>query len=662
MTIKNFKSPLQRTWRLVTIVLFCSIGLNAFASESDGGNHQYYNTTGERLLFTDNKEIFNKRRVRQFYRKNRRLRFVSDLILVPGEKFETIIDIGTDPNARLQLVSKRGGSNDAFYGLVQVDSENHVIADSLQLKVDGRLVIPDDTKRLNITANVALFDAGTDVDEDRVTLSKQVKQFGNGVDAPAVAESVRVSIKRVKGSNSKLKLRIAVPGSAKNELYEIVYAVSGADNLLYSLGAKASRGLALAAQAGNTDALREALLRQLAGLGHHIGVVGGVYTMTNDAANNAVTVFDRHIDGHLVFKEHVPTNGTGQPIFPGQPAFPINFDPLRSQGAIVTSDFGRFIIGVNAGSDEIFVMRVNRQTNELELADEISSNGELPVSVAVHRNLIYVVNAGTRNISGYKLNAKGHLRFIGDSIRTLGPGNESPIPFTEGREPYTHEIRFTPEGDKLVVLNSGTHSDLIYVFPVNHRGVAGERVTSASDSENPLAMTFSPNGSLLVTSSSEDEAFNVVTSYNINDDLSLSIITPAVANGQGGSCWLVSREAFAYTINSFNNTFSFYQAGAQGEVTLTVPVAIQLVNGAGPFTAEGTLDEEALARMLADGTAPPFPTDAAITTSGHYLYDLHAGNGTVGGFSIAEDGSLVLLDEYQGGVIPYGGSQGMAAR
>lgn len=658
MTTGNMKSPLQRTGRLVAAALLSSIGLIAFASEGDDSNYQSYNTDGGRLVFTDNKEAFSKRSVIRFYRKNRDLKSLSDLILVPGEKFEKTINIGSNPNAKLQLVSKRGGSDDSFYGLVQTDNENNIVADSIQLKVNGKLVISDDERKLDITSNIALFDAGTEADTDNevVTLSSQVNQFGNGAAAPTVDKSIRVSIKRVRNSDSKLKLTIAVPRSAKNALYEIVYAVSGGDNLLYSMGKKASRGLELAAELGNTDGLREELLRKLASLGKPVGVVGGVYTMTNDAENNAVTVFDRYIDGHLEFRENVSSNGNGY-AFP-----PLNIDPFESQGAIVTSDFGRFVVGLNAGSNEVFVMRVNRQTNELEFADEISSHGELPISVAIHRNLIYVVNAGTRTISGYKINREGHLRSIRNSVRTLGPGNESLVAFTPDREPYPHEIQFTPKGDKLVVLESGTNSDVIYIFPLDENGVAGERVTTPSDSEYPLAMSFSPNGSLLVTSSNEDETLNVLTSYKINDDSSLSIITPAIPNHQAGSCWLVTRGAYAYTINSFNNTFSFYAAGEQGDITLVDPVEIQLLNGDGPFTDEGTLDEAALAELLAAGTAPPFPTDAAINTSGHYLYSLDVGNGTISGFSIAEDGNLAFLDEYHGGVIPYGGSQGLAAR
>src|SRR5687768_13369046 len=76
------------------------------------------------------------------------------------------------------------------------------------------------------------------------------------------------------------------------------------------------------------------------------GNAGVVYTLTNEAAGNAVAVFDRSADGSLAPAGSVATGGLG------------SGGGLGSQGAIVLE--GRRLLAVNAGSNSVSLLRARR--------------------------------------------------------------------------------------------------------------------------------------------------------------------------------------------------------------------------------------------------------------------------------------------------------------
>ena len=67
---------------------------------------------------------------------------------------------------------------------------------------------------------------------------------------------------------------------------------------------------------------------------------------------------------------------------------------LASQGAVAVTNDGRFLIAVDAGSNQLSVLRI-QQDGDLQLVPNgvVSSDGPTPVSVAVHDGLVYVANA-----------------------------------------------------------------------------------------------------------------------------------------------------------------------------------------------------------------------------------------------------------------------------
>src|SRR5271167_4538185 len=115
-------------------------------------------------------------------------------------------------------------------------------------------------------------------------------------------------------------------------------------------------------------------------------VVGHVYVDDNTAGANTIGAFDRHADGTLTPQAGSPFTAGGAGTGAG----------LASQGALQISPDGRFLIAVDAGSNQISVLRI-KNDGSLKLMPHgvVSSGGVLPVSVAIHDDLVYVANSGT---------------------------------------------------------------------------------------------------------------------------------------------------------------------------------------------------------------------------------------------------------------------------
>src|SRR5579863_8604375 len=78
-------------------------------------------------------------------------------------------------------------------------------------------------------------------------------------------------------------------------------------------------------------------------------VVGHVYVNDNTKGTNTIGAFDRHADGSL-------TPAAGSPFAAGGAGTGAG---LASQGAIQITPNGRFLIAVDAGSNQISVLRIH---------------------------------------------------------------------------------------------------------------------------------------------------------------------------------------------------------------------------------------------------------------------------------------------------------------
>ena len=113
-------------------------------------------------------------------------------------------------------------------------------------------------------------------------------------------------------------------------------------------------------------------------------VVGHVYVNDNTAGPNTIAAFNRHADGSL-------TPDAGSPFVAGGAGTGAG---LASQGALQITDNGRYLVAVDAGSNQLSVLRIHRDGSlRLVRGGVVSSGGVLPVSVAIHDHLVYVANA-----------------------------------------------------------------------------------------------------------------------------------------------------------------------------------------------------------------------------------------------------------------------------
>src|SRR5262245_47473291 len=132
------------------------------------------------------------------------------------------------------------------------------------------------------------------------------------------------------------------------------------------------------------------------------GNSGLVYVMTNQAAGNSIVQLLRSPDGSLTRAREVSTGGLGSGG---------TLDPLVSQDSLVLSNGGRFLLAVNAGSDEISVLGAGKKG--LTLLDKAPSGGDFPNSIALFEDLVYVINAhGSPNVTGFRLGHDGSLEAI----------------------------------------------------------------------------------------------------------------------------------------------------------------------------------------------------------------------------------------------------------
>jgi 6-phosphogluconolactonase (cycloisomerase 2 family) len=337
---------------------------------------------------------------------------------------------------------------------------------------------------------------------------------------------------------------------------------------------------------------------------------GAVYTATNALSGNEILVFHRMHDGRLAPAGAVSTGGLGTGA------------DLGNQGGLILTGDEKWLLAVNAGSDEISVFRVRRRG--IELVHVEPSNGSVPISLTEHDGLVYVLNAGSDSITGFWLERDGDLSPISRSTRPLSGSGTGPA-----------QIQFDPRGKVLVVTEKNTNN--IVTYEVDRSGRPGFAQVMDSNGETPFGFAFGKRGQLFVS-----EAFggapdaSAVSSYDVDRGGELETVSASVGTTETAACWVVvTRDGrFAYTTNTGSGSISGYSIEFDGEIEL--------------------LDADGRTGVTGSGSSP---IDMSI--AGRFLYSLNGGTGTVGVFRIAHDGSLLRLPFAAG--LP-AGVNGLAAR
>jgi 6-phosphogluconolactonase len=339
------------------------------------------------------------------------------------------------------------------------------------------------------------------------------------------------------------------------------------------------------------------------------GRSGAVYTLSNQSTGNSVIVFRRSSDGTLSLVDSFPTGGNGVGTGP---------DPLGSQGAVVLNESNQLLFAVNAGSNEVSVFGVDGDS--LHLLDKVSSRGTMPVSIAVHGSLAYVLNAGgTPNIAGFTIDRR---------TNRLVPLQRSERNLIGGSSANPAEVSFSLDGDILMVTEKGTQT--IDTYLVNHDGYASGPISNHSSGSTPFGFEFT-HRSLVVVS---EAGTNALSSYVANESGNLELVTGTLTNGQSAVCWaIVTNDGrYAYSVNPGSSTISSYAVSPEGILTLLDPV-VTTTGGA--------------------------PVDPALSRDSRFFYVRDGGQNVVHGFRVEANGSLTPIGTIGG--IP-AGSQGLAAR
>lgn len=336
--------------------------------------------------------------------------------------------------------------------------------------------------------------------------------------------------------------------------------------------------------------------------------VGSVYLIDNDASNNKVIAFGRSADGSLSNRRYYSTGGQG------------TGGGLGSQGAVVL--YRGFLFVCNAGSNEVSVF--NARGRSLNLVDIEYSHGQAPVSLTVHGNLVYVLNAGgDGNIAGFSVDNRGDISFLPGSVQPLSSSAAGGA-----------QVSFNHRGNLLVVTEKATNA--ISIYYVGQDGLANSPTSFPSAGATPFGFGFGNHGELIVS-----EAFggapgaSTVSSYSLSNSGNLQLITGPVATNQTAACWIAipNNGRYAYTTNTGSASVTGYSVSSSG--------VLELLNGSGVTANTGA-----------------GPIDAAFSRSSSYLYTLNAGDDSISLLEVGNDGSLANIGTVSG--LP-DGAVGLAA-
>ncbi len=334
---------------------------------------------------------------------------------------------------------------------------------------------------------------------------------------------------------------------------------------------------------------------------------GILFTMDNDASANHVLAFHRHPNGALTSAGSFSTGGAGTGTAQGLP----------SQGSVLLSRDARWLFVCNAGSSEISVFAVS--PHGLMLTDKVASGGQMPLSLGLRHNLLYVLNAGgeaggTDNITGF-IFARGRLVSLPDSTHALSAGNTGPA-----------QVSFTRDGDALVVTERLT--SIIDIFVVGDDGLATNHKTFQSTGTTPFGFDVGRHDRVFISEAAGGVAnASSASSYEVSEDGDLTVISGAVPTQQTAACWLITSrdQRFVYTANAGSGSISGFRVSDQGSLELLE------ANGQTGLTGAGS-----------------HPTDMVQSRDGSFLYSLNNGNGTLSAFRVKRDGALQPLTGLSG--------------
>jgi DNA-binding beta-propeller fold protein YncE len=323
---------------------------------------------------------------------------------------------------------------------------------------------------------------------------------------------------------------------------------------------------------------------------HHQAHDHAVFVEANDPTGNSIAVYDRNADGTLTAAGRYATGGLGG-VLTGSV-----YDPDR-----------QLLYAVNAGSNTLSVFAVHG--DRLHLVQVVGTGGTFPVSVTVHRGVVYVLNARDGgSIQGFIQVGQGLFR-IPFWHRSLGldPSATPEFVSTPG------EVAFSPSGHQLIVTTKA-NGNQIDVFGIDPFGGPSAAPTVTPDPAGvPFAVSFDRTGRLDVAEAGP----NAVAAFALHADGTLTLVD-RVVTGQAATCWIVGNGSHLYVDNAGSGSVSTFDVTDNGILDRgttatdggTIDAALSGGNLYVQTGAAGIVDEFAIGT---DGTLSPI---GSVTVAG----------------------------------------------
>jgi 6-phosphogluconolactonase (cycloisomerase 2 family) len=325
-----------------------------------------------------------------------------------------------------------------------------------------------------------------------------------------------------------------------------------------------------------------------------------LFVETESASGNNVLSYSRASDGTISFAGSYATGGFGAT------AAGATADPIASQGGLTLINNNSELVATNAGSDTVTVFAVDG--THLIWLQQVASQGQFPVSVASHGDLVSVLNSGgTGSVAQFRLFGD-FLVTQGAQVRNLGLSNANPPDFHHG----AGEVAYTPNGQHLIITTKQS-TNAFDVFSVGFNGTLGANpVVTLSNFPLPFSFVFDSAGNVV----SAEAGNSSVNTYVVNASGSLTSLGSA-PDGQSALCWISGANGYFFGSNAGSGNVSSFTENASG--------APQLVNATAAVAHAGTID-------------------SAVSPDGQTLYVESGGQGTVDAYSIGAGGTLTQIE------------------
>ena len=324
-----------------------------------------------------------------------------------------------------------------------------------------------------------------------------------------------------------------------------------------------------------------------------------LFLETDSPDGNSILSYVRASDGTISLSGSFLTGGNGGAGASSSAA------PLGSQDGLALAGNNQDLIATNAGSDTISVFDVTGTT--LKLVQQIGSGGQFPNSIAVHGDLVSVLNAGgAGSVQEFSL-VKGRLATLATENRSLGLDNTTPPDYVHG----AGQVGYTPNGQHLVVTTKDS-TNSYDVFSVSPNGTLGAAPTvTVSDNPVPYDFNFDAAGNLFAIEAGTSSA----SVYEVNANGSLTSLG-TVSDNAKALCWVSSANGYFFGSNAGSGNITSFDENSSGTPQIVASVAASAHAGT---------------------------TDSVVSPDGKFLYVESGGAGTVDVFAIGANAALTLV-------------------